>query len=175
MAVARIKGMALSEAEFEALRERMADNRKPSVVSLARGFQESANRLVTRAVEIAEAGAALKAKAPRKRGMNKWESEYAQELEVARQTGQILWWAYEPIRLRLADNTGYTPDFCELFPSGLLRFVEIKGFLRDDANVKFKMAAELYPFDFVMLRKQKAKDGAGWLCIKHLNNRKGLQ
>ena len=39
---------------------------------------------------------------------------------------------------------------------------EVKGFLRDDAAVKIKVAAKLYPFRFTMYQRQKAKAGGGW-------------
>lgn len=103
-----------------------------------------------------------------KRQMNKWESEYAQELEMQRRVGAVQWFEYEPFRLRLTANTGYTPDFAAV-EHGILRFIEVKGFLRDDANIKFKMAAELFPFEFIMLRKKRVSEGGGWEVVKHLN------
>lgn len=72
--------------------------------------------------------------------------------------GKIKWFAYEPFRLRLADNTTYTPDFAYLTTGGQLVFVEAKGpFMRDDANVKLKVAAEMYPFRFFLYRQHKHK------------------
>jgi hypothetical protein len=112
--------------------------------------------------------------------MNKTEFEYSWELEARKQSGEILWWGFEPIKLRLTDKTFYTPDFAVLSwqvtplpgeqrTDTTLQLVEVKGFLRDDANVKFKMAAELFPFEFLMYRKKKQKEGGGWELMKHLN------
>jgi hypothetical protein len=114
----------------------------------------------------------------KKSRMNKWETEYSYELEARKQAGKILWWGYEAITLRLADGCRYTPDFAVMaidsvgeYSSGItsLQFVEIKGWLRDDANIKFKMAGELFPFEFFMYRKRLARLGGGWELIKHLN------
>ncbi len=94
--------------------------------------------------------------AKRGRGMNKWETLYSLELEQSRREGMILAWWYDSINLRLADRTWYRPDFCIVVCDGRLTFVEIKGFLRDDAAVKFKVAREMYPhFGWRMLRKTK--------------------
>ena len=84
--------------------------------------------------------------------MNKTEARYAHELELLQRAGVVLWWAFGSMKIRLANRTWYTPDFAILDSVGL-RFVEIKGFLRDDAAVKFKVARETYQqFKFTMLR-----------------------
>ena len=104
--------------------------------------------------------------------MNRWEQEYALELEARRQAREILWWGFEAIKLKLTGRTFYTPDFVvvHMFNCGVPSFVEIKGFLRDDANVKFKVAAELFPWaEFSMYRKRKVSEGGGWELMKHLN------
>lgn len=57
----------------------------------------------------------------------------------------------QAITLRLAHNTKYTPDFSYTLPTGALVFVETKGaFVRDDAIVKLKTAAAMFPqFTFI--------------------------
>lgn len=92
--------------------------------------------------------------------MNKLEAEYAQELENQKRCGLILWWAFEPMKLRLAGNTYYSPDFGVL--AYRLEFHEVKGFWRDDARVKIKVAAEHFPFVFRAIKKKKQRDGGGW-------------
>lgn len=42
--------------------------------------------------------------------MNKTESAYCQHLEQRKRAGEIAWYRFEGIKLRLADNTFYTPD-----------------------------------------------------------------
>lgn len=88
--------------------------------------------------------------------MNKLEAEYAQRLEIEKKTGAIIWYKYEGIKLRLADNTFYTPDFFVLCADGFLEVRETKGgWFRDDAKVKIKIAASMYPFRFFVIRKTK--------------------
>ena len=87
------------------------------------------------------------------RGMNKTETAYALELEALKYTGEIEDYRYEPCGLRLADKTFYHPDFLVVHLDHF-EFVEIKGFERDDAIVKFKTAAALFPwFKFSMIKK----------------------
>jgi hypothetical protein len=75
-------------------------------------------------------------------GMNKTERAFAETLKTA---PGVAWWLNHSLKLRLAGRTWYTPDFM-VWPKGEpLTFVEIKGFMRDDAAVKIKVAAELYP------------------------------
>lgn len=51
----------------------------------------------------------------------------------------------EIVALRLADRTTYNPDFYLMLPDGSIGFHETKGFWRDDARAKIKMAAEQFP------------------------------
>ncbi len=90
--------------------------------------------------------------------MNKTEAAFAAHLELQKHAGEVLWWKFEPLKLRLADTTFYTPDFAVLQSDGVLELCEIKGFWRDDARVKIKVAASLYPFRFIAVKKK----GKGW-------------
>jgi hypothetical protein len=81
-------------------------------------------------------------------GMNKTEKARAIELEAMKRTGLILAWYYEKITIKLADDTRYTPDFFVVENDGACRFEETKGFWRDDAKVKLKVAAAQVPFRF---------------------------
>lgn len=94
---------------------------------------------------------------PRPQGMNGLEADYAARLTVHQIGGKIARWDYEPEKLRLADNTTYTPDFRVLLPDGTVEFHETKGFMRDDAWVKLKVAAELHPYTFRLVRKVKGQ------------------
>jgi len=97
------------------------------------------------------------------RGMNKTEAKYADDLEAMKLAGDIADWRFEPLKLRLADRTYYTPDFMVIFPDGAIRFDEVKGFWRDDARVKFKVAAEQFPwFQFMAVQALSKKQGGGW-------------
>lgn len=87
--------------------------------------------------------------------MNKTESLYDQHLWEQRHLGLILWHKFEGIKLRLADNTFLTVDFAVLPKTGVLEMREVKGHWQDDARVKIKVAAAIYPFKFVAVRKTK--------------------
>lgn len=94
--------------------------------------------------------------------MNKLEGRYAREvLEVRKRDGIILSWHFEAVKLRLADRTGYTPDFMVCYPDRI-EFHETKGFWRDDARVKIKVAAELFPM-FKFIAVQWSKKAGGWM------------
>lgn len=75
----------------------------------------------------------------------------------------MLWFAFEPHKLRLADRTFYTPDFGVLLMDGTFEFHEVKGHWEDDARVKIKVAAEQHwMFKFVAVRPVAKKRGGGW-------------
>lgn len=77
--------------------------------------------------------------------MNKTEAAYAANLEAKKRAGVIVDWKFEPLKFRLAKTTFYTPDFM-VINSDNIEFVEVKGFWRDDARIKIKVARELYPW-----------------------------
>lgn len=88
---------------------------------------------------------------------NRWEQEYARLLDNLHRAGEILWWQYEPIKLKLARSTFYTPDFMWLDNQGQLWCDEVKGFWRDDARVKIKVAAREHPYlRFRAVQKDKS-------------------
>ncbi len=88
--------------------------------------------------------------------MNRTEAAYAEHLELLKRSGDVLWWHFEGLKFRLADKTFYSPDFNIMKKGGQLVMHEVKGFMRDDAAVKIKVAASLYPFPFFIVRKGKA-------------------
>jgi len=87
--------------------------------------------------------------------MNKTEGAYEQLLDLRQRAGEILWHKFEGIKLRLADKTFYTPDFAVLAADGVLELHEVKGVWLDDARVKIKVAADMYPFRFIAAKKTK--------------------
>lgn len=111
----------------------------------------------------AAAGGGVKAKGQpqqKKDGMNKLEAEYAQILEERKRKGEIAEWMYDAISLRLARSTFYHPDFLVMLPDGTLQIHETKGFMRDDAAVKLKTAAAIFPFlSFFLVTKPR---GGSW-------------
>ena len=102
--------------------------------------------------------------------MNKTETAYAAYLTESTMAGEVVWWKFEAINLRLADRTFYAPDFLVMRPDGSLEVHEVKGakaIFQDDAKVKIKVAAAMYPFLFVAVYPKPKKDGGGWLweCV----------
>ena len=94
--------------------------------------------------------------------MNGTERKYDEYLMARQLAGEIPWYKYEPFRLRLADNTTYTPDFGVMESNGELECIDVKGskfnretgretyWCMEDSKIKVKMAAELFPFRFVI-------------------------
>lgn len=93
---------------------------------------------------------------------NKTEDAYGKHLEQRQHARDILWFAFEPVKLRLADNTFYTPDYGVIAADGVLELHEVKGFWQDDARVKIKVAADKYPFRFIAVKPIAKKNGGGW-------------
>lgn len=94
--------------------------------------------------------------------MNKTEAAYSERLKALEFTGAVQWFKFEGIKLRLADNTFYTPDFAVMLQDGTMELHEVKGFWQDDARAKIKIAADLYPFRFIAVKVRPKKDGGGW-------------
>lgn len=89
---------------------------------------------------------------------NKTEAAYEQTLELLRRAGDVAWFRFEGIKFRLADKTFLTPDFAVMRTDGTMEIHDVKGFFMEDAKVKMKVAAEMYPFRFFVVRKK----GSGW-------------
>lgn len=84
--------------------------------------------------------------------MNKTEALYAKFLEIQKFSGEVLWYRFEPLNLKLAPKCYYRVDFMVMFKTGQIEFHEVKGFWQDDALVKIKTAAEIFPFRFRAVR-----------------------
>jgi len=94
--------------------------------------------------------------------MNKTEAAYDAHLAALQYAGRVLWRRFEGLKLRLADNTFYTPDFAVMAADGVMECHEVKGFWQDDARAKIKIAAGMYPFRFIAVKVKPKKDGGGW-------------
>lgn len=97
--------------------------------------------------------------------MNKTEAAYAQHLALKKAAGEVVWYRFEGIKFRLADNTFYTPDFVVMLADMSMEVHEVKGAMaifQDDAKVKIKVAAEMYPFKFIVIVPVPKKRGGGW-------------
>jgi hypothetical protein len=97
--------------------------------------------------------------------MNKTESTYAEYLSALERAGEVKWWRFEGIKLKLAENTHLTIDFAVLTAEGYIELHDVKGsaaIVQDDALAKMKIAAELFPFKFFIVYPRRQKDGGGW-------------
>jgi len=87
--------------------------------------------------------------------MNKTEQKYAGTLALQKAAGEIVDFGFQRIKLRLADNTFYTPDF-DVVTRDEIQLHEVKGFWEDDARVKIKVAAGLFwQFKWLAVRLEK--------------------
>jgi len=104
-----------------------------------------------------------RAKGRRKPGvMNGTEVKMAAFLEAKKQAGEVLDYWFERYTFKLADDTRYTPDFAVMLANSELEFWEVKGFWRDDAKVKIKVAAAMFNHKFIGCRLIPHKRGGGW-------------
>jgi hypothetical protein len=98
--------------------------------------------------------------------MNRTEAAYASLLEQRRMVGEVAWWKFEGIKLRLADSCFLTVDFAVMRDDGLLMMVDVKGshgVFTDDSKVKLKVASATYPFVFFTAMPRPKRDGGGWI------------
>jgi hypothetical protein len=112
--------------------------------------------------------------------MNRGESMYRAHLAMRKVVGEIAEFRFESIKLRLADNTYYTPDFDVQLADGTIEFHEVKGrtmlkradgskvegaWSHEDAKLKIKVAAEMFPeFGFCIVFPSKQ---GGWTRVDY--------
>lgn len=88
--------------------------------------------------------------------MNGLERKYVRHLELRKVAGELSAYFWDAVSLRLADRTLYLPDFLVFDADGFLELHEVKGHWEDDARVKFKTAAAMYPqFKFIAITSRK--------------------
>lgn len=95
-------------------------------------------------------------------GMNKLERAFWARLQSAKHDGIFREIYREPIKLRLAGNTFYTPDFLTYGGFNGFCLWETKGYMREDASIKLKVAAAKYPgFRWTLVQRDRGQ----WRCI----------
>jgi len=105
--------------------------------------------------------------------MNKTEAAYDAYLGLLLSAGEIDGYKFEGIKLKLADNCFFTPDFLVMAKDGVLELHDTKGttkklrasgekeampWIEEDAKIKLKLVAELYPFRVFAV----FKTNSGW-------------
>ncbi|GAB4059240.1 DUF1064 domain-containing protein [Uliginosibacterium sediminicola] len=106
---------------------------------------------------------ALGRKAPGE--MNKTEAAFAEHLEAQKLSGEILWYAFEAVTLKIAHDCRLTIDFFLMRADGRLEAWDVKGsfaIASDDFLVKAKVAARMFPWPFYMTAPKPKKAGGGW-------------
>lgn len=93
------------------------------------------------------------------RGMSKTERAYQDHLQILKAAGEVVAYAYEPLRLILAPRMTYLPDFAVLRAANArVQFVEVKprrsddtAFWHESSRIKVKTAAQIHGvlFEFV--------------------------
>ena len=79
--------------------------------------------------------------------------------------GEIAWWAFEAVTLKLAHDTRLTVDFTLMLADGALQMHDVKGgkgIITDDAKAKMKVAARLFPWPFFYVLPK----AGGWGIIE---------
>jgi len=93
-----------------------------------------------------------------KKCMNKLESAYASYLEALVHSKNVIRWRFEPLKLRIGRAAYYKPDFMVVvgsFGHEKIELHETKGFWREAARVRIKVAADLFPeFEFIGVQRK---------------------
>jgi hypothetical protein len=106
-------------------------------------------------------------------GMNKTETAYEATLAAAKSAGEIANYWYEGIKLKINTACFYTPDFMVQANNGEIELHEVKGYKKrangehgwygmDDAKVKVKAVAAMFPFAVVVVYQLPKKFGGDW-------------
>jgi hypothetical protein len=100
--------------------------------------------------------------------MNKTEAAYSRHLDHLQSIGVILAWRFGSLNFRLAEKAcWFKPDFLVVVDGGF-EIHEVKGHWEDDARVKIKVAADLFPwFLFVAVTRDK-----GSWCYEYFGKRR---
>lgn len=99
---------------------------------------------------------------PAAASMNKTEARYAGFLDVRKTVGDIEYWRFEAVTLKLADGVRFRPDFQVVAKGVPIAFHEVKvkwktsksnaPHMEDDARVKLMIAAREFPeFNFYVV------------------------
>jgi hypothetical protein len=101
---------------------------------------------------------------PTDRYRNKTERAFALTyLDPLLFAGTIRSYAYEAIKVRLGDGAWYLPDYTVWYPDDLIQMIEVKGWLRESARIRFLVARDLFPqFSWRMVQRKQGQ----WLDMK---------
>lgn len=78
--------------------------------------------------------------------MNRLETKYAAHLDTLVAVHEVRQYRFEPMKLRLAPSTYLDVDFLVWMDNNTVELHEVKGHWEDDARVKIKVAATMFPW-----------------------------
>lgn len=86
--------------------------------------------------------------------MTRIERDYGEHLLAQKAAGEVAWYGYEALTLKLADDCRFTVDWSVMLASGDMELHECKGpFAREDSIIKLRLAARLFPFRVVLVTR----------------------
>jgi len=149
----------------DAARERESPAQKESKMSLPIRISEATRRLnpglfggaqnLAPNLNLENDGAKPRLKQNRGPKMNKTEAAFDAHLRATFVDSQI---EREGVTLLIGNGVRYTADFSDFAIGGKLTLWEVKGFMREDAAVKIKIAARVYPrIAFFLATRNKDK------------------
>lgn len=151
---------------------------KPTIADLPPRYQAQALAQLAavphpRTVQLQHAAPVPAKKAPSRirqnsAGLNKTEQAFFDYLQARNDPGvprTVL--PPQSMTLRIANGCRYTPDFVVVYHGAMHEPVEViayevKGFMRDDAAVKIKVAATAFPWITFHLVTKLPGGGGGW-------------
>ena len=94
---------------------------------------------------------------------NKTEASYEALLTARHHAGEVAWFRFEGLKLRLADNTFYTPDFAVMLADGQIECHEVKGGYRLQSYQRARLAFDQARVEFPWLAWTWAtRSDGGW-------------
>lgn len=106
----------------------------------------------------------------RVKGMNKTETSYGQYLDLLKLDGEVIWWGFEALKLRIGDNCWYSPDFLVMYSDNHLELHDTKApkghpgaqtyRAEDDAIVKARSTGANFPVPMYFVWREHTGDWA---------------
>ncbi len=93
------------------------------------------------------------------KGLNKTEAAFLEYLKEKFRGERVY---SQSVTLLIGNGCRYTPDFIRVAADEFPRAYEVKGFMRDDAAVKLKVAATFYPWIAFHLVTRSKTSATGW-------------
>lgn len=86
-----------------------------------------------------------------RRYASKAEARFAQELEIRKLAGQVVFWL-EQVPFHLPGGVKYVVDFAVFEADGTVRFIDVKGVETPMFKVKKKQVESLFPIEIEVVR-----------------------